>query len=103
MSDRYLEERLGADVLVYDQAERRAYALERPDIVKCWRDARTDKSRRALLAAAVTLGAATILAPTPAEACSNPKATGHCGRGEDGRPCNRADGSCGTCSNGACR
>lgn len=101
MSRRYLEQPLGDELLIYDQDDHRAYALDARQ-ARQWNDARGPRRRHAILALAALAGAA-ILAPTAAEACSQPHAVRRCGRGDTGRVCDGANGSCGRCFAGSCR
>lgn len=101
MANRLITQELGAELLVYDLADHRAYALDE-DRARSFREAPTYKARRAVLAGAIAAGLS-LLAPTTAQACSDAHATNHCGKGESGRACVRGDGSCGRCFGGACR
>lgn len=97
---KYIVQTLGQELLVYDTETHQASALE-AEAASAYYSAQTDTERRAVLAGAVT-GVFTMLAPTVAQACSAPNATKHCGRGENGRTCDRADGACGRCFAGSC-
>lgn len=94
-------EHLRNELLVYDPETHRAHALS-GEAARLFARRRTDSSRRQVLKY-VAAGVVSVAAPTVAQACSNPHATSHCGRGENGRVCTRADDACGRCFGGSCR
>jgi hypothetical protein len=96
----FIEEPLDGELLVYDTVDHRTHLLARPDVLKCWRDCRTDRQRRGLLAAGLTLGIVTLLAPTVAQAASQCLST--CGRGDIGKACERGGECRGRCVGRRC-
>ena len=85
---RYLVEKLGDEMLVYDIEQHNAYALDAKQREQ-WKRVRGVSARRAFLATV----AAFILAPTVAQAAS--QCVAHCNRHDIGQSC--GPGCTGTC------
>lgn len=100
MTDDFIIEKLGDELLVYDLKHHTAHVLE-GEVLTVWHAARSITSRRALLVGGLA-GVLTLIAPWPADAASCLK---KCTPIIDtGRPCERGMMCTGRCHRGGrCR
>lgn len=97
-----IEQPLGDELLIYDEDEHKAYALD-ADLTARWHRVKIDLQRRKILALAAAAGAS-LLAPTTAEAAScGANAVTVCQHGDNGRACQSPSGGCGRCLGSKCR